>query len=421
MNFVSTRGKSKPVNFSTALKAGLAEDGGLHVPQTFPQFSLSDFKSKKILDISYNILEKFLAGDLITEKLHQILNDALSFPIPLTSISRNLNILELFHGPTAAFKDVGARFLAGCVDDSNDSMVLVATSGDTGGAVASAFNKKKRSKVFILFPEGKVSSFQQKQLTCWGKSVVALAVRGSFDDCQRIVKQAFEAKKLFKGSQLLSANSINIGRILPQTLYYAWASMKYLNDHGANPDFIVPTGNMGNGVAALWAKKMGFPIAKVILAFNANGAVEEYFQTGDWKPRPTVYTLANAMDVGKPSNMERLLHLYPDLKQLRQDVEAYSVKDSEIKNTIIALSKEGYVCCPHTACAIHVSKKLSRHHMIVASTAHPAKFKSVVEPLIGKEIPSPAHLKQIENSKESFEVINANLESLIEKVLKNAN
>jgi len=293
---------------------------------------------------------------------------------------------------------------------------LVATSGDTGGAVAAAFNESKKGKVVILYPKGLVSEFQEKQLTCWGKNVVALRVQGSFDDCQRIVKSAFASDEL-KSKNLTSANSINIGRILPQVVYYAFASLLYFRKVGRRPGFIVPTGNVGNALACVWAKKMGFPIENIVMACNANKAVIDYLKTGEISPRPAVATLANAMDVGNPSNLERLKDLYPKLSDLKKFASAYSVTDQQISETLIYAKKTwGKIFCPHTATAIHtlghLPSDLKDRDWIIVATAHPAKFQNVIEPLIKEKLSIPKTLEAITQMPSNFKEINADLKSL---------
>jgi threonine synthase len=293
--------------------------------------------------------------------------------------------------------------------------VIVATSGDTGGAVAAAFHEHSEIDVVILFPRNKVSARQQQQLTCWGESVRAFAVRGDFDDCQRIVKQAFANREWAEANGLLSANSINLGRLLPQTVYYAAASLWYLRERGARPGFVVPTGNLGNAVAAFWARQMGLPLREIILATNANKAIAEYFASGSWKPHQTIATLANAMDVGNPGNMERLVDLYPEITELREGARCFSVSDEEISNTITReYSEARQTWCPHTATAVHVRRRLATPHWIVVATAHPAKFESVVEPLIGRSLNMPPSLTRLFEAASRFEEIDPDFEALKE-------
>jgi threonine synthase len=416
MKFKSTREKSPAFEFSDALFAGLAPDGGLYVPEEFPSFETKGFSPAiSLVELASKIMAPFIAEPSLKDSLKEICTRAFNFPIPVEKLDDSTSILELFHGPTAAFKDVGARFLAECISHLPSKItrtVIVATSGDTGGAVAGAFHKKKGINVIILYPQGMVSVFQEKQLTCWGDNVRAFSVRGNFDDCQRLVKGAF-FESAWKPLNLVSANSINIGRILPQTIYYAQASLKYSDENKVWPNFIIPSGNLGNSIAAFWAKKMGFPIGKIILACNANHAVPDYFKTGKWQPQPTLNTVANAMDVGNPSNMERLLNLYPHLEDLREDSAAFSVSDDEIKSAITEGERKwGRIFCPHTAAAVWVHTKLSEPNSIIVGTAHAAKFREVVAPLIKGKIVAPASVTAFENKSCPIEVINPELESL---------
>lgn len=421
MKFISTRKKSPPLGFSDCVTASIAPDGGLYVPIQFPHVNFADFEGHTALvDIAEKILSPFAEGDLLKTSLREICAEAFNFPIPLKALpARNgrgqTSMLELFHGPTAAFKDVGARFMAAALSrmPSNEMRtVLVATSGDTGGAVAGAFHGRPGFEVVVLFPAGKVSARQEKQLTAWGDNVRAFAVNGDFDDCQRIVKQAFTDEWWRKNKRLISANSINIGRLLPQTVYYAAASLWHASTHGKTPKgFVVPTGNLGNAVAALWAKKMGFPVGRIALATNANRAIPDYFLSGQWKPQPTIATLANAMDVGNPSNMERLLDLYPVFDELKKDVLAVSVPDSVITETIRSHAP-GEIFCPHTAAAVHVREGIAEDGWIVVATAHPAKFETIIEPLIGNKIEVPPALASILGKPSTVVNIEPTLEAL---------
>ena len=398
MKYVSTRGASPPVGLSEAIQASLAPDGGLYVPQSFPVFKVEDFDGLETLpDVAERFLAPFFEGDGLAAHLSEICREAFDFPVPLVETDETTAVLELFHGPTAAFKDVGAQFLAACVARlPGRRTVLVATSGDTGGAVAAAFRGRANAEVVVLFPKGLVSPRQERQLTCWGAGVRAYAVRGDFDDCQRVVKAAFADPELREARGLLSANSINLGRLLPQAAYHAAASLWYSRRRGARAGLVVPTGNLGNGVAALWARAAGLPVREVVFATNANRAVPDYFETGAWSPRPTVRTLANAMDVGAPSNMERLLRLHPDLSELKKFARAFSVSDEEIARTIAAeAARGGRVYDPHTAAAVHARSLLSSPHWVVVATAHPAKFESVVEPLVGRELETPPALAEL--------------------------
>jgi threonine synthase len=310
-------------------------------------------------------------------------------------------VLELFHGPTLAFKDLGARFLASALEHlprgSGERLtILVATSGDTGGAVAAAFDGRPAIDVVLLYPRDGVSARQQHQLSCWSANVRAFAVRGSFDDCQRLVKGAFADEGLARSRRLTSANSINVGRLLPQTVPYAWAALLHHREHGEPLGFVVPTGNLGNALAALWARAMGLPVGPIVLATNANRAIPESLEHEAWRPRPGVRTLASAMDVGAASNMERLLDLVPDWRELRERVRAFSVDDAEIRARIrMDAELRGELWCPHTATAAEVFATRLAHEggpFAIVATAHPAKFEAVVEPLVGRSIEVPESL-----------------------------
>lgn len=435
MKFLSTRGQCPAVNYSLALKAGLAPDGGLYVPESFPQFDPSQWITKTKEDLTLaklgrEIFTQFLGQESSGHRaeISSLCESAFPFPTPLVAFSKNTSILELFHGPTAAFKDVGARFLAQCLGYLNDQnpsseiqTVLVATSGDTGGAVAAAFHKKPGFEVFVLFPKGRISPRQEKQLTCWGNNVRAIAVNGTFDDCQRLVKEAFQAFRTSDQNQtrsFTSANSINIGRILPQSFYYALSSLLHYQKTGEAPGFIIPSGNLGNSIGALWAKEMGFPIREIVLACNANRPIPEYLKTGTWKPHSTIATLANAMDVGNPSNIERIFHLYPEFHQLKKVVRAFSVSDDDIRKTIAEDWKNsGYAWCPHSATAAFIRKQLPQdEHWMIVATAHPAKFESIVEPLIGKAVEIPPALEALLSLPSKWVEIQPELKNLLKEL-----
>jgi threonine synthase len=417
MKFHSTRSTSPPVTPSEAIQRSIAPDGGLYVPDNFPTFKVDDFEELESWpEIGERILEVFFEDDTLGPQLADICSEAFNFPVPLNYLNDDTAVLELFHGPTAAFKDVGARFLAACVSRlSGRKTVIVATSGDTGGAVAAAFHEHPEIQVIVLFPKNKISPRQQQQLTCWGESVRAFAVRGDFDDCQRIVKTAFAERAWADAQGLLSANSINLARLLPQTVYYAAAGLWYLRKRSRVPGFIIPTGNLGNAVAAFWARRMGLPVREIILATNENKAIPDYFSSGSWKPHPTVATLANAMDVGSPGNMERLLDLYPEIEELRKIAQSFSVSDQEITGTIAGdYRNRQLIWCPHTATAVRVRERLSSPHWIIVATAHPAKFESVVEPLIGRSVNIPPSLAQLFEAPSRFTEIDPEFEALRE-------
>jgi threonine synthase len=406
MRFVSTRSREHPVGLGAAIAQGLAPDGGLYVPETLPTMDPTALAGSTVLAaLAERLIAPFAVGDVTADLLGQITRDAFNFPAPVVDAAGAdgpLSVLELFHGPTAAFKDFGARFLAATLErlprpDSRRLTILVATSGDTGGAVAAAFHDRPWVDVVVLYPRGLVSARQAKQLSCWGGNVRTLAVAGTFDDCQHMVKAAFVDAELSRTLKLSSANSINVGRLLPQMVYYAKASLELFRSDGQPPNFIVPTGNLGNALACVWARECGLPIGEIVLASNANRTVPDYLASGEWHPRPSVATLASAMDVGNPSNMERLRWLYPDVSELGRRVTAQAVSDAEIRDTIRRDHQElGQTWCPHTATAACVYRRLeparrSRRWVLVA-TAHPAKFDEVVEPLIGASVPVPPAL-----------------------------
>ncbi|HYJ42440.1 MAG TPA: threonine synthase, partial [Steroidobacteraceae bacterium] len=365
-------------------------------------------------EVAEVMLRPFVAGDPIAAEIGNIVRDAFNFPAPLVPVADDgkLSVLELFHGPTAAFKDFGARFLAASLARIRQSAVsakplniLVATSGDTGGAVAAAFHRRPGVVVSVLFPKGLVSPTQERQLTCWGDNVLSYRVNGSFDDCQRLVKQAFVDEELRKRFDLSSANSINLGRLLPQAVYYAATSLAVHREHGVVPNFLIPSGNLGNSVACVWARKLGLPIGRIVLAHNANRAVPDFLESGEWRPRASVPTLASAMDVGSPSNMERLRALFPDIGGVRGAVRAESVSDDEIRARIATdfhrfKGQYGKPWCPHTATAAEVHARMpiserSNARWVLVSTAHPAKFREIVEPLIGQRIEIPETLAKL--------------------------
>jgi threonine synthase len=407
---LSTRG-GEETDLVDAVMRGLASDGGLFVPDELPRFTPTDFRGSTLAEISAELLAPFFADSGLEQQLGAICRDAFDFPVPLRPLVEakgELSVLELFHGPTAAFKDVGARFLAAVMEralprfsDPRPLTILVATSGDTGGAVAAAFHGRRGIRVGVLFPKGQVSPRQQHQLTCWGDNIRAFEVDGSFDDCQALVKAAFTDSDLKRRLRLSAANSINIGRLLPQAAYHAAASLWHWRKHGTAASSIVPTGNLGNGMACVWARAMGLPIGEVVFAVNANRTIPDFLSTGQWQPRPSTPTLASAMDVGNPSNMERLRNLVPDFAELRGAVEAYPVDDAAIRVQIAKdYARFGQVWCPHTATGFWVYDHLPAARRvgrpwIVSATAHPAKFETIVEPVIGRAVPVPPALAEL--------------------------
>ncbi len=408
MNFISTRGDTPATAIDDALIAGLAPDGGLYVPAHIPAFAGEWSPSMTLADTANRVLAPYFAGSRLRDALPAICARAYDFEAPLVAMrGEGDSLLELFHGPTAAFKDYAARFLAEALaglraDHAPFTTILVATSGDTGAAVAGAFHRREGFEVVILYPDGRVSPRQAHGLECWGDNVRTFRVDGSFDDCQRMAKTALSDRDLRKRMALTSANSISLGRLLPQVAYYAHTALAFQARHGEAQDFeglnlIVPTGNLGNAAAAFVAKQMGLPIGDIVLATNANDVLPRYFAGGDYAPEATKATLANAMDVGAPSNFERLRHWHRDDASLRAAVSAHAVDDATIRATIAAApERHGIVPCPHTACGLHVLETLraqgDTRPWTVVATAHPAKFDSIVEPLVGHAVAVPPAL-----------------------------
>ena len=403
MRMLSTRGIAPPASISDAIAAGLAPDGGLYMPETLPCFTPTDFDGDATLaQVGKRLLRPFFAGDVLEGELDAICDAAFAIDPPLRAFGEtNDYILELFHGATAAFKDYGAGFLAAALAalprGDKPLTIVVATSGDTGAAVGAAFHRKPGVRVAILYPDGRVSPRQAHQLGCFGDNVRAFRVAGSFDDCQRLAKRLLADAAYRAEVPLGSANSISLGRLLPQMAYYAHASLAHWRASGRPLNFVVPTGNLGNALACFLARRMGLPIGELVLANNANDALAKFFEGGDYAPQPSIATLANAMDVGAPNNFERLQWLEPDAASLRAQLSAESVGDDAIRATIVDTWKRyGETVCPHTACAVRVLQRLRTRGVdgdwAAVSTAHPAKFPEVVEPLIGQEVPLPPAL-----------------------------
>lgn len=400
MNSLSTRGIARPVAISQAIAAGLAPDGGLYMPEHWPAFAPADFDDDTTLaQVAQRMLAPFFADDPIGEGLAAICDEAFGVEPPLRTFGTDGDfLLELFHGPTAAFKDYGAAFLAGCLGALPPSekplTIVVATSGDTGAAVAAAFHRKPGFRVVILYPDGRVSPRQAHQLGCFGDNVRAFRVDGSFDDCQRLVKSVLSDADFRADVPLGSANSISLGRLLPQMTYYAHAALKHWREEGTHLNVVVPTGNLGNALACLLARRIGLPIGQIVLASNANAVLPDFFAGRPYAPGPSIATLANAMDVGAPNNFERLRWLYPDTDELRTVLSAQAVDDASIRRTIVhTWEQHGEAICPHTACAVDVLARLRKTgatgSWAAVATAHPAKFPEVVEPLVGHAIALP--------------------------------
>ncbi len=405
MKWISTRGASPPITFIDALFAGTAPDGGLYMPERLdplPPGTVDRLREADIVEIGTTVGAHILRDEITRQALQPLIREALDFPIPLVRVTDRISVLELFHGPTMAFKDVGARVQARLLHHFTDGTpltILVATSGDTGSAVAQAFHRVPDSRVVVLYPEGQVSDVQEAQMASLGDNIKALAVRGTFDDCQRLVKQAFADDALRAHVWLTPANSINLGRLLPQVFYYFLLARLSSSD-GRGPVVSVPSGNFGNLTAGLIARRIGLPVAHFVAATNVNDAVPEYLESGRYEPRPSIATVANAMDVGAPSNFERVQALYNgDLEALRRDIAGYAYEDVQVTEEIASVHrKHGYLLDPHSAIAWlalkdHLVKDRDAQGVFLA-TAHPAKFREVVEPAIGQHIELPRPLAE---------------------------
>ena len=406
MKMISTRGLAPAVGASEAMAAGLAPDGGLYMPDTLPRLRPEDFAGlTRLPQVAERLLRGFFAGDPLESRLPAICRDAFAVePVLRPMATPGDHLLELFHGPTAAFKDYGAGFLAACLAalpaGDRPLTIVVATSGDTGAAVAAAFHERPGFRVLILYPDGRVSPRQAHQLGCFGGNVRALRVAGNFDDCQRLVKSLLADTALRADVPLSSANSISLGRLLPQMAYYAQACLVHWRAHRRPLGFAVPTGNLGNALACVLVRQLGLPVGGVVLAGNANQVLAEFFAGGEFRPRPGIPTLANAMDVGSPNNFERLDWLYPDETELRRALRAESVDDPAIAATIRGVrAGAGETLCPHTATAAQVLQRMRARgetgDWCVVATAHPAKFPEVVEPLVGAPVPVPPALARM--------------------------
>lgn len=413
MKYRSTRKKSPPVSFVQAMQQGLAPDGGLYLPEYFPDLGDSlwkDIQGKTLQDVGFQLCQKFIS-EADEAGLRENIVKAFPFDAPLVELDDQTFVLELFHGPTLAFKDFGARFMARMmgqyVQQADEHLViLVATSGDTGSAVGRAFEGVEGIDVVLLYPSGKVSQLQEKQLTTIGGNVTALEIDGVFDDCQKLVKQAFSDKKLRNNIPLSSANSINIARLLPQMFYYGRALAQLRKERTVH--FCVPSGNFGNVTAGLIAAETGLPAGQFIAVTNVNDIVPQYLKTGSFEPRPSCKTISNAMDVGDPSNFERMTALYPEVGELKKMLWASSFDDRQTQAAIQKVYEDfDYIMDPHTAVGYLGVQEYRQEHTsddnyLILATAHPAKFSDVVGPLIDKEIELPDSLKRsMEKPKQS--------------------
>ena len=404
MMYYSTNGKAPRADLRKAVVKGLAEDRGLYMPERIPQLPEAFFRTlgeRSFVENSLEVAKAFFGEDIPAEELSRIVTETLCFDCPLREVESGIYALELFHGPTLAFKDVGARFMARLLrhftGGEGQVNVLVATSGDTGSAVANGFLGVDGIRVFVLYPKGKVSPIQECQFTTLGKNITALEIDGVFDDCQALVKAAFMDTELNAAMRLTSANSINVARFLPQAFYYFWAyaQLQRLGKAG-KVVCCVPSGNFGNICAALFGKRMGLPIGRFIAANNANSVFYEFLLTGDYRPRPSVQTLANAMDVGDPSNFARIWDLYGKSPEaIRADISGATYADAQIADTIRdCYARTGYLLDPHGACGYRALKEGLQPGEVgfFCETAHPAKFKDTVEAIIGEPVAIPERL-----------------------------
>jgi threonine synthase len=405
MYYRSLKGKSKKVNFETAVKNGLAKDGGLYFPENIKPLDSNFIKNignYSNFEIGYKVIKQFIGESINKNDLKEILSKTIDFNFPVVKLEKNIYSLELFHGPTLAFKDVGARFMANCLgyfnkNKSKLNTVLVATSGDTGAAVANGFYKVEGINVVILYPKNKVSEIQERQLTTNKNNITALRVNGSFDDCQKIVKKAFIDKELNKKFNLTSANSINVARWLPQSLYYFFA---YKELQKENLVFSVPSGNFGNICAGLIAEKLGLPIKHFIASTNINDTIPRYFKSQVFDPKPTIQTVSNAMDVSSPSNFVRIQEMFQNFKDLSKIMSSYSFDDIEtLKMVKNVYEDKNYVLDPHGAVGyLGLKKYLSINPEkigIFLETAHPIKFSKDVEEVIKIKLDIPEEINKI--------------------------
>ncbi|GAL83953.1 threonine synthase [Sporocytophaga myxococcoides] len=432
MRLYSTNRSAAEVSFKEAVFKGLPDDNGLFMPVSIPQLPSAFFETIDKLsfqEIAFQVTKTLIGDEIPDADLKKIIDDVLSFDAPLVKVEDNISVLELFHGPSLAFKDFGARFMAKIMSyflqkEKKEIHILVATSGDTGSAVAQGFLGMPGIKVTILYPSGKVSDIQEKQLTTLGQNITALEVNGTFDDCQRLVKEAFLDKELNNKINLSSANSINISRLIPQSFYYFYAYSK-LKSLGLPVVFSTPSGNFGNLCGGLIAKRMGLPIHKFVASTNANDVVPEFLETGIFNPRPSVATISNAMDVGNPSNYARLVELYgKDLEAIKKDIFGTRYNDEETAQAIEKVYKAGgYIMDPHGAVAYLGLKEYAKttgekFSGVFLATAHPSKFIEVVEEIINKKIELPERLQTVVNKKKEAFPLTSDFSDLKSYLLK---
>ena len=415
---------SKKVNFETAVKKGLADDGGLYFPDNIKPLSNNFYQKiteKSNHQIAFEVINQFIGDSIDKNNIDQIIKNTLTFDFPLIKIKKNIRVVELYHGPTLAFKDVGAKFMANCLNYFNqknkyNSTILVATSGDTGAAVANGFLGVDGTHVVILYPRGRVSEIQEKQLTTNKKNILAFEVDGTFDDCQKMVKKAFLDKDFTKLLNLTSANSINVARWLPQSFYYFFAYKEFLKENN-NKDLSisVPSGNFGNICAGIISTKLGLPINHFIASTNINDTVPKYLKTGKYSPKPSIRTISNAMDVGEPSNFVRILEIFNnDFKKLKNFFSSYSFNDTQTLEAITNVyNRHNYILDPHGAVGYLGLKKYLNKNLnstgIFFETAHPIKFSEDVEKSLGIKLKKPKLIKElIKKNKNSIRIKNYN-------------
>lgn len=420
LNYYSLNKQAPKVSFKDAVIKGIAPDKGLYFPEgitPLPDSFFEDIQSLSHQEIAFQAIRQFVFSDIPDSVLKDILGEVLDFDFPVVKIEENIATLELFHGPTMAFKDVGARFMAQCLSyfsrgKNSEVTVLVATSGDTGGAVANGFLGVHGVKVVILYPSGKVSDIQERQLTTLGQNITALQVDGTFDDCQKMVKTAFLDEELLQTMQLTSANSINVARWLPQLFYFLFA-YKVVKSKKKEIVFSIPSGNFGNICAGMVAQRLGMPVKHFVAATNVNDTVPEFMLTGKYNPKPSTATISNAMDVGDPSNFVRIRHLYKDdYDALKENLFSFAFTDEETRNAILKIyNTSGYIADPHGAVGYLGLKKYQENYPdtygIFLETAHPVKFLDVVEETIGESLDIPPQIEKVmDKEKKSIAIKN---------------
>ncbi|KAB1230308.1 threonine synthase [Chryseobacterium viscerum] len=426
MKYYNLKDSLEKVDFREATIKGQGKEKGLFFPENIPQFDdefIQNLHQYSNEEIAYQCMKDFVGDEIPSEILKEIVAETVSFEIPLVKISEQISILELFHGPTLAFKDIGARFMSRCLsyflkDQQKKVTVLVATSGDTGGAVAHGFYKTPQINVVILYPKNRVSPVQEKQLTALGENISALEVNGSFDDCQNLVKQAFSDEEINSRLFLTSANSINVARWLPQQIYYLIALKQWIQHYKEQPVICVPSGNFGNICAGLLTHFRGLPASHFIAACNANHVVPDYFKTENYQPQKAVPTLSNAMDVGNPSNFVRILELFGhQFEVLKNKISAYSIDDHKTMNTITEVyGKYGHILEPHSAVAFAAMEEYLQENPdqkgFILGTAHPVKFPDAVEKAIHTQIRIPGSLNELMKKQKKTVEINSDFEEL---------